>query len=180
MSASATPLNASGVVEWNDLGEVAGDTATFSPFLWRPFPILLEGPFSNEVLIRCRQNWEPSSQFLSWWLLQLVLTTSQGLLELNPAEKVYPSDQVKLVSFQIPLGLSSIGWNTAQLRIKGRAFNSPRFVPSATRWRVAAEQGIVRERLIPLQPQLIRRTQDLLQEFIITERGEAVLVPDQP
>lgn len=176
MSDSATPINAQGVVDWNDLGTVNGNTATFDPFLWRPFPILLEGPFDNEVIVECSQRWEPRSQFLSWWLLRLVLSTSQGNRILEPGERIYPSSGERLVSFQIPPAISSIGWNSAQLQIKGRTFNTPKFVPSATTWEVTARQAIVREKLVPLTPSLIKRTEDVLQELIVSQQGELILV----
>jgi len=174
MPGSVTPINAAGIVDWNDLGTVNGNTSSFDAFQWQPFPILLEGPFGNQVIVECQQTWQPSSQFLSWWLARLILTTSQGAKILEPSAKIYPSNGVRLVLFQIPEAISSIGWNSAQLQIKGRVFNTPKFVPSATTWEVSARQAIVREKLVPLTPSLIKRAEDILQELIVSQKGELI------
>lgn len=176
MTSGATPINVSGIVEWNDLGTVLGNTADVSAFHWRPFPIQIEGPFGSQVIIECSQNWQPSSQFLSWFLLRLVLNTSQGPKVIEPAQELYPTARESLVSFQIPAEISSIGWNSGSIEIKGRVFNSPKFVPSATTWEVTARQGIVREKLTPLVPSLVKRINEQLQELRVTEKGELILV----
>lgn len=175
MASGVTPTSASGIVEWNDLGTVQGETANVSAFTWRPFPILLEGPFSSQVIIECVQNWQPSSQFLSWFLLRLVLNTSQGQKVVEPSQRLYPTSRPSLVPFQIPAELSSIGWNSGAIEIKGRIFNSGKFVPAATGWEVTARQGVVRERLEPLVPNLIKRINEQLQEIRVTENGELIL-----
>lgn len=176
MASGVTPLNASGIVDWNDLGTVNGDTADVSAFHWRPFPIQIEGPFGNQVIIECSQSWQPSSQFLSWFLLRLVLDTSQGSKVIEPSARLYPTARPSLVLFQIPTEISSIGWSSGSIEVKGRVFNSPKFVPSATTWEVSARQGIVREKLTPLVPSLTKRINQQLQELQVTEKGELILV----
>lgn len=168
------------VIAYELLGTLPGNTADLAGNAWTNFPTQLEGPFGNEVIIRITGIYGVNLNYISYFLLQLILETTNGPALISPASRVYPTLEPQLIPIQIPELAGILGWNRATLQLKGRRFNNARYAAVGNDWRVTAEYAIVKDRLLPTLPRLIRYGGERLLDLVLNGSGQLIAPPALP
>ena len=168
------------VITYELLGTLPGNTADLAGNQWTSFRTQLEGPFGNEVIIRITGTYGVNLNYISYFLLQLVLETSDGPTLISPAARVYPTEEPQLIPIQIPAIAGIMGWNRATLQLKGRRFNNARYAAVGNDWRVTAEYAIAKDRLLPSLPTLVKYAAQRLVPFLLDATGKLIAPPALP